>query len=79
VALAREFSVILRMELRVDAAKAGQGKVGRTKFEAADIYLASSDSAVLRKNRQEALRYLSGVLARRVHDAIDRDVLGVMQ
>jgi len=34
---------------------------------------------VLRKNRREALRYLCGLLARRVHDSIDRHVLGVLQ
>lgn len=79
VVLAREYEVTLRFELRVDAASSEADSIARTEFEATEIYLASADAAVLRKNRQEALRYLSGVLARRVHDAIDRDLLSVLQ
>lgn len=79
VVLAREYEVTLRFELRVDASNPKDGVLARTEFEASEIYLASADSAVLRKNRQEALRYLSGLLASRVHDAIDRDLLSVLQ
>jgi len=74
--LAREYEVTLRLELRVDA-ESGEG-MRRADFRAQELYLASADAAVLRKNRQEALRYLSGLLARRVHDTMDRELLGVL-
>jgi hypothetical protein len=32
-----------------------------------------------RKNREEALRRICGVLARRLHDQVDRELLGVLQ
>ena len=47
-------------------------------YSAQEVYLASADAAVLRKNRQEALRYLSGLLATRVHDTLDREVLDAL-
>ncbi len=73
--LAREYEVTLRFEVRV-AGGAG-GALEDAQYEARELYLASADVAVLRKNRQEALRYLSGLLARRVHDALDRELLRV--
>lgn len=78
VVLAREYEVTLRLELRVDPLRPEDGALSRTEFEATEIYLASADAAVLRKNRQEALRFLSGLLASRVHDAMDRDLLSVL-
>lgn len=77
--LAREYEVTLRLDLRVDSHDPDARSMGSVEFEASEIYLASADAAVLRKNRREALRYLSGLLARRVHDSIDRHVLGVLQ
>ncbi len=74
--LAREYQVTLRLELRVEA-DAGPG-MREADFQATELYLASADLAVLRKNRQEALRYLSGLLARRAHDSMDRELLGVL-
>jgi outer membrane lipopolysaccharide assembly protein LptE/RlpB len=76
--LAREYELTLRLDLRVDSKSTDTHSMEREQFTASEIYLASADSAVLRKNRQEALRYLSGLLARRVHDSIDRKVLGVL-
>ncbi|MFB3066498.1 MAG: beta-ketoacyl synthase N-terminal-like domain-containing protein [Planctomycetota bacterium] len=40
-----------------------------------EIYLASGDVESSRKNREEALRRLSSVLAGRVHDALDRELI----
>jgi hypothetical protein len=79
VVLAREYEVTLRLDLQVEAGASGARSMRREEFEASEIYLASADAAVLRKNRREALRYLSGLLARRVHDSIDRSVLGVVE
>lgn len=77
--LAREYEVTLRLELRIDSGAADARSMGREEFAASEIYLASADAAVLRKNRREALRYLSGLLALRVHDSIDRELLGVLR
>ena len=74
VALAREYEVTLRLELQVDSDAPGAVAMKRGTFEAREIYFASADVAVLRKNRREALRYLSGLLASRVHDRVDRDL-----
>jgi hypothetical protein len=74
--LAREYEVTLRFQIRVD--EAGGPGLDDAEFSAKELYLASADAAVLRKNRQEALRYLGGLLARRVHDKLDRELLGVV-
>lgn len=83
VVLAREYEVTLRLDLQLDLRLDSEASDPRSiefeEFEASEIYLASADAAVLRKNRREALRYLSGLLASRVHDSIDRNVLGVLQ
>ena len=78
VVLAREYEVTVKLELQVDPQRGQPGALSSTVFSASEIYLASADSAVLRKNRLEALRYLCGLLASRVHDAIDRSVLDVV-
>lgn len=75
VVLAREYEITLGVEVIIDAARKGRRSLGRERFEATEIYFASADVAVLRKNRQEALRYLSGLLAGRMHDSIDRELL----
>lgn len=75
VALAREYEIVLKLELQVVSNGTGPGAMARESFEAREIYSASADAAVLRKNRVEALRYLSGLLARRVHDSMDRRLL----
>ena len=77
-ALAREYEVTLLLELRVDAADAGSAQMEPEVFQAGEIYFASADVAVLRKNRREALRYLSGLLASRVHDSMDRRLLSAL-
>ncbi len=77
VARAREYEVTLRLELQIDAASGSSVETQSETFEAGEIYFASADVAVLRKNRREALRYLSGLLASRAHDSLDRKLLRV--
>lgn len=79
VAQAREYEVSLQLELQVDSQVTDVAPIRRTIFRASEIYLASSDAAVMRKNRREALRYLSGLLASRVHDSIDRQFLSAIR
>jgi outer membrane lipopolysaccharide assembly protein LptE/RlpB len=75
VALAREYEVTLRIELQIDSVGASGVDMPLEIFEAGEIYFASADVAALGKNRREALRYLSGLLASRVHDSLDRKLL----
>lgn len=71
--LAREYEITLGFEVKVNR-RTGKNPADAS-YSGRERYLASADAAVLRKNRQEALRYLSGLLARRVHDALDRALL----
>ena len=73
--LAVEYEVTMRLDVVVDR-KAGQGlKIDPATLRESEIYLASADVEVGRKNRDEALRRLSEMLAVRVHDRIDEEVL----
>jgi hypothetical protein len=75
VVLALEYSVTLSLDLRL---RPSDGKVVRLPVSAlseSEIYLASADIEALRKNRLEALRRVSQLLAGRVHDVLDGEIL----
>lgn len=74
-----EYRITLKLELRIDGQDGFSLEFPRRELEASDLYLASADLEAGRKNRVEVLRRLSGILARRIHDGIDREVLKVMQ
>jgi hypothetical protein len=70
VAFALEYEVSMSIDLQ---AKQRDGKsihFGPGVLRASELYLASSDVEVLRKNREEAIRRVSVLLASRVHDAL---------
>lgn len=73
VTQAREYQVTMRLALSIEdllhASPAPRYRI----FEASEIYLASADVEAGRKNRREALVYLSGLLASQVHDMLDRE------
>lgn len=72
VVLALEYEVTLTLDLRFES-RNGQGLGDeRVEFSESDLYQASADVEVMRKNRQEVLRRLAGLLAGRVHDAVDQ-------
>ncbi len=70
VVLALEYQVTLRLALeakRADGVELALDPVALTETE---LYLASADIEAQRKNREEALRRIAGVLAVRVHEAL---------
>ena len=70
VAFALEYEISMSVDL---TAKRRDGKsihFGPGILRASELYLASSDVEVLRKNREEAIRRVSVLLASRVHDAL---------
>lgn len=69
VVLALEYEVRVALELRVE--RGGETvEVGPGVLQERELYLASADLEAMRKNRQEALRRIAGVLATRVHDVV---------
>jgi hypothetical protein len=44
--------------------------LGKRSLTESEFYLASADVEAMRKNRQEALRRVAGLLAQRVHDSL---------
>jgi len=72
VQLALEYRVTLAVELEVDRGEELEPIIfHRRTLEETELYLASADLEAGRKNRKEALRRVSEVLADRVHDALD--------
>ena len=70
VELALEFEVELPLRLAARRADGTAVEFDRSLLRDWELYLASADVEVERKNRQEALRRLSQVIAGRVHDAL---------
>ncbi len=70
VELALEFEVELPLRLVAQRPDGTRLDLDRTALRDWELYLASADVEVERKNREEALRRLSQVLAGRVHDAL---------
>jgi len=70
VELALEFEVELRVELVARRPDGTLVDIDRSVLRDWELYLASADVEVERKNREEALRRLSALLATRVHDAL---------
>lgn len=70
VELALEFEVELRVELVARRPDGTTVDIDRSVLRDWELYLASADVEVERKNREEALRRLSALLATRVHDAL---------
>jgi len=69
VVLALEYEVRVALELRVE--REGETlDVDSRVLQERELYLASADLEAMRKNRQEALRRIAGVLATRVHDVV---------
>lgn len=69
---ALEFTVTVRLSLDVRGPGGAGLPFDRFASEASEIYLASTDIEISRKNREEALRRVSALLARRIHDELAR-------
>lgn len=70
VVLALEYELTLELELQATRRDGSEVAIGRRALFETERYLASADVEATRKNRQEALRRLSQVLAGRVHDSL---------
>jgi hypothetical protein len=69
VVLALEYEVRVQMELELARPGTPIALDGRVISES-ELYLASADVESTRKNRQEALRRIAGVMAVRIHDVM---------
>ncbi len=70
VALALEYQVTLDLDLTLTYRDGSDIPVPAHALSDSEVYLASADVEVTRKNRAEALRRVAAVLAERVHDTV---------
>jgi hypothetical protein len=70
VNFAIEYEVTLRLRLEVARSDGEKIPLDATAITESELYLASSDVEVTRKNREEALRRVAAALAGRVHDVL---------
>lgn len=68
---ALEFTVFMQLYVEVQGLEGERLRLDPFALSESEIYLASADVEVSRKNRQEALRRLAAVLAKRVYDEIE--------
>ncbi|MCH2186574.1 hypothetical protein MK280_11955, partial [Myxococcota bacterium] len=67
-----EFTVVVRIDPVLVRNSDGQKlKLDRLSRSAREVYLASFDLEVSRKNREEALRRIAAVLADRIYDDVE--------
>jgi len=77
VELALEYEVELGVDLVAKRPDGTVVDIDRSVLRDWELYLASADVEVERKNREEALRRLSDLLATRVHDALSERLSSV--
>lgn len=70
VDLVLEYEVFLRLELQASLGDGSEVPLDPLALGDSELYLASPDIEATRKNRQEAMRRLAGLLAARVHDTL---------
>jgi len=77
VVLALEHTIELAIELRIERGRA-EGEPSRelpsASLRESEIYFASPDLEVGRKNRGEALRRIASLIASRAHAVVDREI-----
>jgi hypothetical protein len=70
VILVLEYEVVLRLDLQARLRDERSVAMDPLALDDSELYLASADVEATRKNREEAIRRLAGVLAGRVHDTL---------
>ncbi len=70
VVLALEYRITLDLDMTVTRRDGDRLLVPDEAMRDSELYLASADVEVTRKNREEALRRLADVLAARIHDTV---------
>lgn len=79
VAYALEYEVTVTLTLSARRSNGSVIHFGPGVLHTSEIYLASSDVEVTRKNREEAIRRTCVVLAERVHDALAEKLLAAAE
>ena len=74
VVLVLEYTLIMSLDLRIRGADGRRIALDSTATRESELYLASADIEVTRKNRREAMRRLAALLAGRVHDAVVMEI-----
>lgn len=72
-AFALEYTLTIALDTKLQYRDGRELRLDPRAMEYSEVYLASADLEVERKNRQEAMRRIAQVLAMRIHDAIDLD------
>lgn len=70
VALVLEYELTLSLSLTATRSDGSEVPLDPNALRETERYLASADVEATRKNREEALRRVSGLLAGRIHDAL---------
>jgi hypothetical protein len=70
IAFAVEYQLRMRLALEIKTNDGRRIPIDDHALRATEIYLASADIEVTRKNRQEAIRKITFLLASRIHDAL---------
>lgn len=73
VVLALEQAVTLSVELELRKLGSAPVELPSGLLSESEIFLASADIEAARKNKTEALRRVSGLIAERAHDAVDAE------
>ena len=70
VDLALEYQVEVKLDLQVKRRDGTAVQLDENALSDSELYTASADVEAMRKNREEALHRVAGVLAERVHEAL---------
>lgn len=70
ISFAVEYQLRMRLALEIENKAGKRIPIDDHALRATEIYLASADIEVTRKNRQEAIRKVTFLLASRIHDAL---------
>jgi hypothetical protein len=65
-----EYELVLTLDLEARRSDGTPLPIGPRSLQEAEFYLASADVEATRKNRDEAIRRLTKVLAQRVHESL---------
>ena len=73
--LALEHNVTLELDLALESPDGQRIALPHKALVESETFLASADIEALRKNRREALRRVAEVLAARIHDRLDAEIM----
>lgn len=65
-----EYSLTMHLDVGVTRRDGTEVELGERSLSATELYFASADVEVIRRNREEAIRRVAVVMAGRIHDAL---------